>query len=64
MIGPLQAQQVVLRAVCYGAAEVRWVLERVETRPEYGSGDLAAQLAEAAAAVAAESATPASDDAD
>ncbi len=31
MIGPLQAQQVVLRAVCYGAAEVRWVLERVGT---------------------------------
>jgi len=29
MIGPLQAQQVVLRAVCYGAAEVQWVLERV-----------------------------------
>ena len=29
MIGPLQAQQVVLRAVCYGAAEVHWVLERV-----------------------------------
>ena len=31
MIGPLQAQQVVLRAVCYGAAEVHWVLERVGT---------------------------------
>src|SRR5262249_25944444 len=30
VIGPLQAQQVVLRAVCYGAAEVRWVLERAD----------------------------------
>jgi uncharacterized heparinase superfamily protein len=29
MIGPLQAQQVVLRAACYGAAEVQWVLEHV-----------------------------------
>ena len=39
MIGPLQAQQVVLRAVCYGAAEVRWVLERVDTEdaPESAS---------------------------
>jgi uncharacterized heparinase superfamily protein len=27
LIGPVQAQQVVLRAVCYGAADVRWVLE-------------------------------------
>ena len=64
MIGPLQAQQVVLRAVCYGAAEVRWVLERVETGGlQHGSADIAAQLAEAAAAVAAEAATPASDDA-
>jgi uncharacterized heparinase superfamily protein len=27
VIGPLLAQQVVLRAVCYGAADVRWVLE-------------------------------------
>ena len=30
VIGPLQAQQVALRAVCYGAAEVRWVLERAD----------------------------------
>jgi len=29
VIGPLQAQQVVLRAACYGAARVRWRLERV-----------------------------------
>ena len=65
MIGPLQAQQVVLRAVCYGAAEARWVLERVEpVGLQHGSADIAAQLAEAAAAVAAEAATPASDDAD
>ena len=27
--GPAQAQQIVLRAVCYGAAEVRWTLERL-----------------------------------
>jgi len=64
MIGPLQAQQVVLRAVCYGAAEVRWVLERVEPGSlQQGSADIVAQLAEATAAVAAESARPASDDA-
>jgi uncharacterized heparinase superfamily protein len=30
VIGPLQAQQVVLRAVCYGAAEVRWKLEQAD----------------------------------
>jgi uncharacterized heparinase superfamily protein len=30
VIGPLQAQQVVLRGICYGAAEVRWALERVD----------------------------------
>jgi hypothetical protein len=30
VIGPLQAQQVVLRAVCCGVAEVRWLLERVK----------------------------------
>jgi uncharacterized heparinase superfamily protein len=65
MIGPLQAQQVVLRAVCYGAAEVRWVLERVEPGSlQQGSADIAAQLAEAAAAVAGESASPGSDGAD
>ena len=68
MIGPLQAQQVVLRAVCCGVAEVRWTLERIETgdhqaHSQFGSADMAAQLAEAAAAVAAESATPACDDA-
>jgi uncharacterized heparinase superfamily protein len=28
VLGPLQAQQVVLRTVCYGAATVRWRLER------------------------------------
>jgi uncharacterized heparinase superfamily protein len=27
--GPLQAQQIVLRGVCYGAAEVVWTLERL-----------------------------------
>ena len=64
MIGPLQAQQVVLRAVCYGAAEVRWVLDRIGTGGlRHGGGDVATQLAEAAAAVAAESGTPVSDDA-
>lgn len=29
VMGPLQALQVVLRAVCYGAAEVRWTLQRI-----------------------------------
>jgi uncharacterized heparinase superfamily protein len=29
-IGPVQAQQVVLRAPCYGAAEVRWTFEQVQ----------------------------------
>jgi uncharacterized heparinase superfamily protein len=29
VVGPLQAQQVVLRAACYGAARVRWRLERI-----------------------------------
>jgi len=29
VLGPVQAQQVVLRTVCYGAARVRWRLERV-----------------------------------
>ena len=38
--GALQAQQVVLRGVCYGAAEVRWTLEQA-TDP---SLDLAANL--------------------
>jgi uncharacterized heparinase superfamily protein len=28
LLGPVGAQQVVLRTVCYGAAEVRWKLER------------------------------------
>ncbi len=28
VLGPVQAQQIVLRAVCYGAARVRWRLER------------------------------------
>ncbi len=27
--GPVQAQQVVLRTVCFGAARVRWRLERI-----------------------------------
>ncbi len=64
MIGPLQAKKLVLRAVCYGAAEVRWALERVEIdRPQHSADDVAAQLAEAAAAVAAESVASASDDA-
>jgi uncharacterized heparinase superfamily protein len=30
VIGPLQAQQVVLRTACSGAAQVRWRLERIE----------------------------------
>jgi uncharacterized heparinase superfamily protein len=30
VLGPLQAQQVVLRTVCYGAATVRWRLERMQ----------------------------------
>jgi uncharacterized heparinase superfamily protein len=29
VLGPVQAQQVVLRTVCYGAASVRWGLERM-----------------------------------
>jgi uncharacterized heparinase superfamily protein len=29
VLGPVQAQQVVLRTVCYGAAKVRWRLERL-----------------------------------
>ena len=29
VLGPVQAQQVVLRTACYGAARVRWRLERV-----------------------------------
>ena len=29
VLGPMQAQQVVLRTVCYGAARVRLRLERV-----------------------------------
>jgi uncharacterized heparinase superfamily protein len=29
VLGPVQAQQIVLRTVCYGAARVRWRLERV-----------------------------------
>jgi hypothetical protein len=30
MIVPQQAQQLVLRAVCFAAAEVRWTLERAD----------------------------------
>jgi uncharacterized heparinase superfamily protein len=37
VIGPLQAQQVVLRAVCYGAAEVHWMLERTDLPVEVAS---------------------------
>jgi uncharacterized heparinase superfamily protein len=40
MIGPLQAQQVVLRAACYGAAKVHWVLERVNTQDAPEQTDL------------------------
>jgi uncharacterized heparinase superfamily protein len=29
VLGPVQTQQVVLRTLCYGAAKVRWRLERV-----------------------------------
>jgi uncharacterized heparinase superfamily protein len=34
VIGPLQGQQVVLRAACGGVAKVRWRLERVVSDPE------------------------------
>lgn len=47
VIGPLQAQQVVLRGVCYGAAEVHWTLEpaRCATqRPFDSAADLADML--------------------
>lgn len=49
--GALLAQQVVLRGLCYGAAEVRWTLERV-TEP---SPDLETQFAEVRAALSPES---------
>jgi uncharacterized heparinase superfamily protein len=45
VIGPLQAQQVVLRAVCYGAADVRWVLEQTGIAAETAS-DPASDLAD------------------
>lgn len=54
MIGPLQAQQVVLRAVCYGAAEVHWVLQRMglaQPPPRTpGPGEEASDTAEPSAA--------------
>ncbi len=54
LMGPLQTQQIVLRGVCYGAAEVTWTLERLRSgRPD----DVRAQLAEARALLA-ESAGP------
>jgi uncharacterized heparinase superfamily protein len=53
LIGPLQAQQIVLRGVCYGAADVTWTVQRVETSE---SLDVSAQLAEARALLAEEAA--------
>ena len=29
LVGPVRAQQIVLRAVCYGTSEVRWTLQRL-----------------------------------
>ena len=49
LMGPLQAQQIVLRGVCYGAAEVNWTLERIRSREPDG---ILAQLAEARALLA------------
>lgn len=49
LMGPLQAQQIVLRGVCYGAAEVTWTLERIRTNEP---DDILAQLAEARAMLA------------
>jgi hypothetical protein len=42
VIGPLRALQVVLRAVCYGAAQVRWTLQRLapaEPQPDAAEAD-------------------------
>jgi uncharacterized heparinase superfamily protein len=54
--GPVLAQQVVLRAVCYGAAKVHWVLARIEQDPgsTNASKSLTRQLAEAKSALAGE----------
>jgi uncharacterized heparinase superfamily protein len=52
--GALQAQQVVLRGLCYGAAEVHWTVE-----PVADTGlDLAAQMAEVRAVLSSESDEP------
>lgn len=48
--GALHAQQVVLRGLCYGAAEVRWTLERVTD----ASLDLSVQFAEVRAIMSSE----------
>ena len=54
LIGPLQAQQIVLRGVCYGAADVTWTVQRVEPSEFL---DVPAQLAEVRA-ILAEEVTP------
>jgi uncharacterized heparinase superfamily protein len=57
LIGPLQAQQIVLRGVCYGAADVTWSVQRVEVSGNLG---VSAQLAEVRALLG-EEATPAAE---
>jgi uncharacterized heparinase superfamily protein len=57
LIGPLQAQQIVLRGVCYGAADVTWTVQRVEVSGNLG---VSAQLAEVRALLG-EEATPAAE---
>ena len=43
LIGPLRALQIVLRGVCYGAADVRWTLRRVErAAPERAASETTA----------------------
>jgi uncharacterized heparinase superfamily protein len=53
LIGPLQAQQIVLRGVCYGAADVTWTVQRIEVSETL---DVSAQLAEVRALLADEAA--------
>jgi uncharacterized heparinase superfamily protein len=60
LAGPQAAYQIVLRGVCYGAAEVKWVLQRVGDAEAAGYGavpagqSLTERLAEAGADFAAE----------
>jgi uncharacterized heparinase superfamily protein len=49
LMGPVQAQQIALRGVCYGAAEVTWTIERIRTSEP---ADILEQLAEARALLA------------